>query len=348
MKTLHPYSRIAVFISAILLISAYYLPLWQILMWAPQYPEGLQMKIWINNITGDVKIISALNHYIGMKHIEVGMFPEFGYMIYIIASVIAIGVITALVNRRALLAFYALILIACGIAALVDFYLWGYQYGHNLDPTAPIIVPGMSYQPPLIGTKQLLNFTAFSGPDTGAWIFFASGFLAVGAFVYEFIISKRIAKQSIAHASVVILGLMLLSCTTAPEPLQYGKDACHHCKMTIIDNKFGAEIVTTKGKIYKFDDLNCMAGFIKSGSVPEAGIAHCVVINFTTPGEFIDARSAVYIKAEAIKTPMASASAAFKDRDQADRENVIWHGSVFNWSEWISQAQSGHEPFNSK
>ena len=53
-------------------------------MWAPQYPEGLEMKIWINNLTGDVKIISALNHYIGMKHIEVSMFPEFKYMVYIV------------------------------------------------------------------------------------------------------------------------------------------------------------------------------------------------------------------------------------------------------------------------
>ena len=158
MKTLHPYSRIAIVVSALLLVSAYFVPLWQILMWAPQYPEGLSMKIWINDITGDVKIISALNHYIGMKHIEVGMFPEFGYMIYIVAAVIGIGLVTALTNKRFMLMLYSTTILACGLAALVDFYLWGYDYGHNLDPKAPIIVPGMSYQPPLIGTKQLLNW----------------------------------------------------------------------------------------------------------------------------------------------------------------------------------------------
>ena len=69
-------------------------------MWAPQYPEGLSMQIWIDNLTGDVRIISALNHYIGMKHIEVTMFPEFKYMIYIVGAVIATGVITAIINRR--------------------------------------------------------------------------------------------------------------------------------------------------------------------------------------------------------------------------------------------------------
>src|SRR5690606_933944 len=186
MKRLQPISRIAIALSAVLLVSAYFVPLWRILMWAPQYPEGLEMKIWINNITGDVKIISALNHYIGMRHIEVSMFPEFGYMIYIVAFVIAFGVVTALANRRIMALLYAAILSACAISALVDFYLWGYDYGHNLDPNAAIIVPGMAYQPPVIGTKQLLNFTAFSGPDVGGWIFIISGAMAIGAIAWNF------------------------------------------------------------------------------------------------------------------------------------------------------------------
>ena len=192
MKKLTPISRLVIIVSALLMIPAYFVPLWQILMWAPQYPEGLEMKIWINNITGDVKIISALNHYIGMRHIEVSMFPEFGYMIYIVAFVIAIGLLTSIVNSRLMLIGYALLIVACGAAALVDFYLWGYDYGHNLDPRAAIVIPGMAYQPPVIGTKQLLNFTAFSGPDIGGWIFLAAGILAIGAVVFELYRSRKI------------------------------------------------------------------------------------------------------------------------------------------------------------
>lgn len=184
-NSLQPLSRIIVAVSALLMVSAYFVPLWQILMWAPQYPEGLEMKIWINNLTGDVKIISALNHYIGMRHIEVSMFPEFGYMIYIVGFLIGVGLVTALVNKTKLLWAYMLLMIAAGVGALVDFYLWGYDYGHNLDPTAPIVVPGMSYQPPLIGTKLLLNFTAFSGPDIGGWIFVISFSLTVVVIVLE-------------------------------------------------------------------------------------------------------------------------------------------------------------------
>lgn len=173
MKKLNGISRVTLLLASLAMVGALYTPLWQILMWAPQYPEGLEMKIWIDNITGDVKIISSLNHYIGMKHIEVSMFPEFGYMKYIIMALVGVGLLAALVNRRFMLWTVVLLVSAAGLASLVDFYLWGYDYGHNLDPTAPIVVPGMAYQPPLIGTKLLLNFTAFSGPDTGGWIFFA-------------------------------------------------------------------------------------------------------------------------------------------------------------------------------
>ncbi|MEX1240259.1 MAG: hypothetical protein WEB30_11095 [Cyclobacteriaceae bacterium] len=193
MKKLQPISRIVVAISALLMVSAYFVPLWRILMWAPQYPEGLGMQIWINNITGDVRIISALNHYIGMRHIEVSMFPEFQYMIYIVAFVIAVGLLVSIINRRYALWFYAILIMASAIAALVDFYLWGYDYGHNLNPNAAIVVPGMAYQPPVIGTKQLLNFTAFSGPDIGGWIFMAAGILAIGSLVWEIYKSRKTA-----------------------------------------------------------------------------------------------------------------------------------------------------------
>jgi copper chaperone NosL len=112
-------------------------------------------------------------------------------MIYIVAVLIAAGLAASIVNRRIALVIYSGLIVACGIAALVDFYLWGYDYGHNLDPTAPIVVPGMAYQPPLIGTKQLLNFTAFSGPDVGGWLFLVSGVLAMGMLVYEIVVARK-------------------------------------------------------------------------------------------------------------------------------------------------------------
>lgn len=191
--SLHKITRLLLAVSALSLVSAYFVPLWRILLWAPQYPEGLEMKIWINTLSGDVKIISALNHYIGMRQIDVGMFPEFGYMIYLVGGIIGFGLVFALWGKRAGLLAYLGLLVAAGVAALVDFYVWGYDYGHNLDPEAAIKVEGMTYQPPLIGTKVLLNFTAFSGPDIGGWVFMASGMLVFGLCAYELFFRKKAA-----------------------------------------------------------------------------------------------------------------------------------------------------------
>ena len=191
MKKLKDTSRILLAVASLALISAYFIPLWQILMWAPQYPEGLEMKIWINTLTGDVRTISALNHYIGMKTIEVSMFPEFGYMIYIVAGIIAMGLITSLVGKRFMLISFFGVMIATALSALIDFYMWGYDYGHNLSPDAPIKIEGMSYQPPLIGTKVLLNFTAFSGPDVGGWIFISVGILVFSILLYEWKANRK-------------------------------------------------------------------------------------------------------------------------------------------------------------
>jgi copper chaperone NosL len=336
MKKLEPISRNLVVLSALSMITAYYVPLWQIQMWAPQYPEGLNMKIWINNITGDVRIISALNHYIGMRHIEVSMFPEFKYMVYIVGAMIFTGILAAIVNRRFMLMLFATLIVAAGVAALVDFYLWGYDYGHNLDPKAPIIVPGMSYQPPLIGTKQLLNFTAYSGPDTGGWIFLAAGLMVIGALVFE-IVKSKMEKRRIITAVMAAFCLLLVSCTAEPEPLRYGKDACYTCKMTLMDNKFGAEIVTAKGKIYKFDDVNCMLSFYNSEEVVPADMKSTLIVDFSQPGKLIDASNALYVKSEGIKSPMASNVAAFEFNTDLERVNVGWNGILMSWDELQTQ-----------
>jgi hypothetical protein len=170
MKKLSTSTRILTGVAALLMVSAYFTPLWQISLWAPQYPEGLNMKIWIDHLSGDVAIINGVNHYIGMKHIGVEMFPEFTFLIYVFAGIISFGLIAAAIGRKwGLYTFFGLISLL-GIGVLIDMYLWGYDYGHNLDPTAAIKVPGMAYQPPLIGYKELLNFLAYSGPDTGGWI----------------------------------------------------------------------------------------------------------------------------------------------------------------------------------
>lgn len=143
------------------------MPLWGIRLYAPQYPEGISMYIWINRISGQVDLVNGLNHYIGMKPIDPSGIPELRWMpIALVTMSLWAWLVAAAANRLLALVWtsaYCLL----GLVGLVDFYLWGYDYGHNLDPTAPIKIPGMTYQPPLIGTKNLLNFTAVSYPHVG-------------------------------------------------------------------------------------------------------------------------------------------------------------------------------------
>ncbi|MBS1764041.1 MAG: hypothetical protein JSS90_03625 [Bacteroidetes bacterium] len=178
MQKLSSLSRVIVALSSLSIIITFFIPFWRIDLFAPQYPEGLTMKIWFYKLTGDVDIINGLNHYIGMKKISVTMFPEFTYLVYVVAAFILYGLLAAITGSRKLLFSYLVVSALGGILALYDFYQWTYDYGHNLSDDAPIKVPGMAYQPPIIGHKQLLNFDAFSMPDLGGYIVVASVVIA--------------------------------------------------------------------------------------------------------------------------------------------------------------------------
>jgi hypothetical protein len=181
-------SRSLVGIGALLLAALYAVPLWTVGLIAPQYPEGLGMIIRLTTITGarpnDLDTINELNHYIGMKAIEPGAISELRWFPYIVGALIALGLAAALFGRRRLVIGWLAGIAAFGVFGLVDFYRWAYDYGHNIDVEHAIIkIPGMTYQPPLIGVKQLLNFTASSWPSIGAYLALLSFVLGVAALI---------------------------------------------------------------------------------------------------------------------------------------------------------------------
>lgn len=190
-------ARLLVAIAAVLMALAYVFPLWRISLIAPQYPEGLGMLIRINNIVGikemDLRSINGLNHYIGMKEIVPESIPELRFMPVLLGVAILTGLGVAALGRKWLLAAWAAGLALLLLAGLVDFWKWGYEYGHTLDPHAIISIPGMSYQPPLIGSKQLLNFTATSWPDIGGWALIVSTLLVATAVYLSFFPKKTSA-----------------------------------------------------------------------------------------------------------------------------------------------------------
>lgn len=191
-NSLSKLSKILLITSGIGLIISIFVPLWAIYLEAPQYPEGLAMYLWASKITGDYEIINGLNHYIGMKEIHQEDFWEFKILPYALGFFAALAFLTVFLNNKKWLYFFAALFLIFGVAFMVDFYLWEYDYGHNLDPNAAIVVPGMSYQPPLIGFKQLLNFGAYSYPDIGGWIMFGVGIILVVLSYLEIKSSKKV------------------------------------------------------------------------------------------------------------------------------------------------------------
>jgi copper chaperone NosL len=322
------------------LIATYFLPLWRIDLWAPQYPEGLSMKIWLYKLSGQVEIINGLNHYIGMAHIKEEMFPEFKILPYIVAFYIAFGLLTALLKSSKMLVGYLVLLIGAGVAALYDFWSWGYEYGHNLSPDAAIKVPGMSYQPPLIGYKELLNFGAYSVPDFGGWVFIAVGVVVIILVAYEFYYLKRnkslLRKGTAAVLILFLTGMAtsLQSCAQSPEPIRYGKDACVFCKMTIMDKKYAAEIVTSKGKAFKFDDLSCMVKYMKANQLNDSELAFVVVNDYSNPGELIDVKTATFLSSKDLRSPMRGDVAAFSAKSFATANmSKFTDAKMLTWKE---------------
>lgn len=186
------------------LVSLYFLPLWRIELEAPQYPEGLGFSIWVDRMSGDLRSINGLNHYIGMKAIVPDSIPELVVMPWVLALLVAAGLAAAIWGRRIGLAGWVAALGAGALAGLADFWRWGYDYGHDLDPTAAIRIPGMSYQPPLIGSRQLLNFNATSLPDTGGWIAGAVLLAAIALVVVEYRASAMRAEVAPSGATCAV------------------------------------------------------------------------------------------------------------------------------------------------
>ena len=271
-----------------------------------------------------------------MKTLHSDDFIEFKILPYIIVffSVLFIGV-AVLAKRRWLNISFGLF-VAFGILAMVDFWRWEYSYGHDLSPDAAIKVPGMAYQPPLIGYKQLLNFGAWSVPDIGGIIFITVGALLLGAVIYEWRRLKKMKKIQTNAMSLWIVGLLTLSlgsCSTEPEPIRIGKDNCEFCKMTISDKRFGAEIVTKKGKIYKFDDAHCVKAFINSKKVDQDETDGTYFTDFVEPHELIHVDKAYFLQSAELNSPMNGNLAAFSNEDSLAKILLQFPGFKMNWED---------------
>ncbi len=135
---------------------------------------------------------------------------------------------------------------------------------------------------------------------------------------------------------LIIAGVTLLVAGCGrkkPEPIAYGKDSCAECKMTIMDPKFGGEIITKKGKIYKFDDTHCIAKFLERRAVELNSIHKTVFVNYNKNGEWLDVEKSEFVVSSLYKSPMGGNAAAFKNKTEAEQASAQIPGSkITSWA----------------
>jgi copper chaperone NosL len=185
----------------------------------------------------------------------------------------------------------------------------------------------------------LLNFDAYSFPDIGGWIVIGAASIMFLVWLFDWYKAhKRKIKLSSALVTSFIL-FFLTSCTSQPEPLKIGSDVCSLCKMGVADSKYGSEIITDKGKIYKFDDIGCMIRFIKTGNIAEKNISRTVVVNYEKQNDFIDAGKAVFLVSEVTKSPMGFNIGAFSKKESASKIIEGTSGKILSWTELYNQVE---------
>lgn len=127
----------------------------------------------------------------------------------------------------------------------------------------------------------------------------------------------------------LLLLLVLGSCSTEPQPIEYGRDQCALCKMTIMDKKFGAELINKNGKVLKFDSGECMVNYLKADAGFEA--TQVLVTNYAQPETLIDAQSAVWLHGGEVNSPMGGKLAAFGTSVEAEKFNQEMNAQILNW-----------------
>ncbi|MEO9853579.1 MAG: nitrous oxide reductase accessory protein NosL [Reichenbachiella sp.] len=130
---------------------------------------------------------------------------------------------------------------------------------------------------------------------------------------------------------IFALLLFLTQCTIETEPINYGTDSCHFCKMTIVDQQHAAQIVTKKGRNYKYDAIECMVNSLPQWKSEE--IHTYLIADFSVPKKMIDATTAHYLIAEHMPSPMGAFLSGFENETIRNQYAKSEKDQTLNWSE---------------
>lgn len=297
------------------------------------------MLIHMDTLTGmkpaDIDNLNGLNHYIGMQAIHADSFPALEIMPWVAGSLAVLALVIVLLGRRPPLIAWLGAVALSGLAGFAEFYRWTYRYGHDLAPDAIIKVPGMTYQPPLLGSKQLLNFTAESWPAMGGWLAAAAFILGVAALLpfarrtkAPQVVAATMANMVTGVATVALL--VISGCSQPGTPaVAYGKADCNVCHMRIVDKRFGGVAITAKGKTSQFDAIECLAHY----SLGVTGLRSMWVADYDHPGTLVDASTARFVRKTGPSSEMGGNILAFDSGADTASISQRFGAGVLSWAE---------------
>lgn len=145
---------------------------------------------------------------------------------------------------------------------------------------------------------------------------------------------KKDKKTAIILCGILFISFALFACqmNNGPKPIKYGKDQCAYCKMTISDQRFGTQLQTKKGRIYNFDDVQCMLAFVKAQTVKQEEVQEFFLPDYIT-NKLLPAKNLYYLKSEELKSPMRGDIAAFENKADLEKTKATTGGEILQWND---------------
>lgn len=168
--------------AAVLILISIFLPYWKLTLFAPQYPEGLKVELYVNRAAGDIQELDILNHYIGMKSMKEAAPLERSLSIFLIAGIILL-VVAAIYIHSPIALFLTIPAILYPAFFLGDIYFWLRNFGMNLDQNAPINIK--PFVPPILGDSTIAQFKTTATWEIGLFLSIAASIIIIAGLYFH-------------------------------------------------------------------------------------------------------------------------------------------------------------------
>ena len=183
-KNLYRLPTILFVVAALLLLVSIFLPYWQMTLLAPQYPGGLHVTAYVNELTGDVAEIDGLNHYIGMRPLNEAAKLERSISVFAMGA-LALLVVAAIFVHTRWVVLLVLPAILMPVVFLLDLQYWLRDFGLNLDETAALSSAIDPFVPLVLGRGMIAQFETIARPGTGLWLAIIAAILCIAGLYFH-------------------------------------------------------------------------------------------------------------------------------------------------------------------